>query len=193
MLNMLSTLEFLHHLRYPHGSLPYFLQVSFQTPTHQGNFTQHPVKQQSSSHLNQAFLSFLKSIYLFLAVLGLCCHTWAFSSYGEWGLLSTCDAWASHCSGFSCWEAWALGCAGFSTWNTWALDRGSFNSYGPWASLLQSMWDLPGPGIKPVSPTLAGGFLTTGPPGKSKTSFFFFFLYSTVNYIAQWTIFNILW
>ena len=29
------------------------------------------------------------------------------------------------------------------------------------------MWDLPGPGLKPVSPALAGGFLTTVPPGKS--------------------------
>ena len=28
------------------------------------------------------------------------------------------------------------------------------------------MWDLPEPGIEPVSPALAGGFLTTGPPGK---------------------------
>ena len=27
------------------------------------------------------------------------------------------------------------------------------------------------PGIKPVSPALTGGFLTTGPPGKSKTSY----------------------
>ena len=26
-------------------------------------------------------------MYLFLAVLGLCCCTWAFSSCGEWGLL----------------------------------------------------------------------------------------------------------
>ena len=26
------------------------------------------------------------------------------------------------------------------------------------------MWDLPGPGIEPVSPALAGGFLTTAPP-----------------------------
>ena len=30
------------------------------------------------------------------------------------------------------------------------------------------MWDLPGPGIEPVSPALAGGFLTTVPPGKSQ-------------------------
>ena len=29
------------------------------------------------------------------------------------------------------------------------------------------MWDLLGPGIKPTSPALAGGFLTTAPPGKS--------------------------
>ena len=29
------------------------------------------------------------------------------------------------------------------------------------------MWNLPGPGIKPVSPVLAGGLLTTGLPRKS--------------------------
>ena len=29
------------------------------------------------------------------------------------------------------------------------------------------MWDLPRPGMEPVSPVLAGGFLTTGPPGKT--------------------------
>ena len=28
------------------------------------------------------------------------------------------------------------------------------------------MWDLPGPGIKPMSPALAGGFFTTEPPEK---------------------------
>ena len=28
------------------------------------------------------------------------------------------------------------------------------------------MWDLPGPGIEPMSPALAGGFFTTGPPWK---------------------------
>ena len=35
------------------------------------------------------------------------------------------------------------------------------------------MWDLPGPGLEPVSTALAGGFLTTAPPGK-----------------PQWLIFN---
>ena len=28
------------------------------------------------------------------------------------------------------------------------------------------MWDLPGPGLEPVSPALAGRFSTAAPPGK---------------------------
>ena len=35
------------------------------------------------------------------------------------------------------------------------------------------MWDLPGPGLEPVSPALAGRFLTTAPPGKSLPSGFY--------------------
>ena len=36
------------------------------------------------------------------------------------------------------------------------------------------MWDLSssaGPGVEPTSPALEGGFLTTGPPGKSPELF----------------------
>ena len=40
------------------------------------------------------------------------------------------------------------------------------NSWGSRAQLLCGMWDPPGPGIEPTSPTLAGRFLTNGPPGK---------------------------
>ena len=36
------------------------------------------------------------------------------------------------------------------------------------------MWDLPGAGLEPVSPALAGGFLTTALPGKSLGFFFLF-------------------
>ena len=32
--------------------------------------------------------------------------------------------------------------------------------------MLRGMWDLPGPGLEPLSPALAGGFLTTAPPGR---------------------------
>ena len=31
------------------------------------------------------------------------------------------------------------------------------------------MWDLPRPGLKPVSPALAGRVSTTAPPGRSQT------------------------
>ena len=34
------------------------------------------------------------------------------------------------------------------------------------------MWDLPGPGLEPMSPALAGRFLTTAPPGKSLKTVF---------------------
>ena len=34
------------------------------------------------------------------------------------------------------------------------------------------MWDLPGQGIEPMSPALAGGFFTTDPSGKPLTSLF---------------------
>ena len=33
------------------------------------------------------------------------------------------------------------------------------------------MWDLPGPGLEPVSPALADGFLTTASLGKSQHLF----------------------
>ena len=34
------------------------------------------------------------------------------------------------------------------------------------------MWDLPGPGLEPMPPALAGGYLTTGTPGMSQSSIF---------------------
>ena len=41
------------------------------------------------------------------------------------------------------------------------------SSSGSRAQLLRGMWDLPRPGLEPVSPALAGRFSTTVPPGKS--------------------------
>ena len=45
-------------------------------------------------------------IYLFLAVLGLHCCMQSFSSCGEWGLLFSYGAWASHCGGFFGFGPW---------------------------------------------------------------------------------------
>ena len=64
---------------------------------------------------------------------------------------SSCDAQASHCGGFSC-VAWSL--------------EPRQSSCGAQAQLPCSMWNLPGPGVNPMSSALAAGFLTTGPPGK---------------------------
>ena len=49
-----------------------------------------------------------KLINLFLAVLRLCGCMQTFSSCGEWGLLSSSGAWASHCGGFFCYRPQAL-------------------------------------------------------------------------------------
>ena len=45
------------------------------------------------------------------------------------------------------------------------------------------MWDPPGPGIEPMSPTLQGRFLTSGPPEKPYffEVFFFFNILSFMN------------
>ena len=46
------------------------------------------------------------------------------------------------------------------------LQTRRLSNCGSRAQLLRSMWDLPRPGLKPVSSALAGGFLTTAPSGK---------------------------
>ena len=56
---------------------------------------------------------------LFFTALGFCYCAWAFSSGGEWELLSGCDALATHCGGSSCCGAQALGCMGFRSCWTW--------------------------------------------------------------------------
>ena len=55
---------------------------------------------------------------------------------------------------------------GFSSCGAQALEHG-FSSCGAWAWLLGCKWDLPRSVIQPVSPALAGGFLSTAPPGES--------------------------
>ena len=46
------------------------------------------------------------------------------------------------------------------------LQTHGLSSCGSRAQLLRGMWDLPRPGLEPVSPALAGGFSTTAPPEK---------------------------
>ena len=46
------------------------------------------------------------------------------------------------------------------------LQTPRLSNCGSRAQLLRGMWDLPRPGLEPVSPALAGRFSTTAPPGK---------------------------
>ena len=46
------------------------------------------------------------------------------------------------------------------------LQTRRLSSCGSRAQLLRVMWDLPRPGLEPVSPALAGRLSTTVPPGK---------------------------
>ena len=46
------------------------------------------------------------------------------------------------------------------------LQMSRLSSCGSRAQLLRGMWDLPRPGLEPVSPELAGRLSTTAPPGK---------------------------
>ena len=93
-------------------------------------------------------------IYLFLAVLGLRFCARAFSSCGERGplfiavrgpLTIAASLAAEH-----------------------RLQTRRLSNCGSRAQLLRGMWNLPRPGLEPVSPALTGGFSTTAPPGKPR-------------------------
>ena len=56
------------------------------------------------------------------------------------------------------------------------LQTRRLSSCGSQAQLLRGTWDLPRPGLEPVSPSLAGRFSTTAPPGKPEHLFIRFFV-----------------
>ena len=106
------------------------------------------------------FVCFFKFlfIYLFMAVLGLRFCARAFSGCGKRGslfiavrgpLTIAASLVAEH-----------------------RLQTHRLSNCGSRAQLLRGMWDLPRPGLEPVSPELAGRFSTTAPPGKPTITFF---------------------
>ena len=107
------------------------------------------------------FFVFYKKFFYFLTVLGLHCCLRAFSNCCQQELLlivvcSLLIAVASFIAehrleGMRASEVAVLG----------------LSSCDSWAWLLQDMCDLPGPGVEPMSPALAGRLLSTAPPGKS--------------------------
>ena len=93
-----------------------------------------------------------------MAVLGLHFCVRAFSSCGKWGplfiavrgpLMIVASLVAEH-----------------------RLQMRRLSNCGSRAQLLRGMWDLPRPGLEPMSPALAGRFSITAPPGKPPNSLF---------------------
>ena len=118
--------------------------------------------------------SFFKKNYLFIIFIQLC---WVFIAAPAflqlWRMRATFQL---HCTRVSLW--WLLvehglqgtqfsiiAAHGLSSCGFWALEH-RLSSCDSRGQLLLCMWDPPGPGIKPTSATLAGGFFTTEPSGK---------------------------
>ena len=80
----------------------------------------------------------------------------------------------SYCGGFSCSGAGVLGCraheCGLSSCSFRALEH-RFNTCGAQAYLLYGMWDLPGPGIEPVSLHWKADSLPLSHQGSHRLSF----------------------
>ena len=87
-----------------------------------------------------------------MALLGLRFCARAFSSCGEWGPLFTAVRGPLTIAA--------------SLVAAHRLQTRKLSNCGSRAQLLRGMWDLPRPGLEPVSSALAGRFSTTAPPGK---------------------------
>ena len=133
----------------------------------------------SASNINPSaawfYLFIFKNKFIYLFIFG-CVGSSLLCAGFLWlrraGATLRCGVRASHCRGFSCCRARALGAQasvvvarGLSSCGLWALEL-RLSSCGARALLLHGMWDLPGPGLEPMSFALAGRFLTTVPTGK---------------------------
>ena len=106
-----------------------------------------------------------------MAVLGLRFCARAFSSRGKRGPLFIAVRWP------------LTGAASLVAEHR--LQTRRLSNCGSRGQLLHGMWDLPRPGLEPVSPALAGRFSTTAPPGKPYISIF------EKNFIGVWLIYNV--
>ena len=121
--------------------------------------------QESDSVYTYIYIFLNLFLYFFLGVLGLRFCARAFSSCGKRGplfitvrgpLTIAASPVAEH-----------------------RLQTRRLSNCGSRAQLLRGMWDPPRPGLKPVSPALAGGLPTTAPPGKPLYIYFLkIYLYS---------------
>ena len=104
-------------------------------------------------------------------MLGLRCCVKGFPEVWQAGVAFRGGAWPSHPAAARGRRA-SGGCAGsVAAARGGGAPESALSNRGtrPW--LLRGTLDLPGPGINPVSPALAGRFLTTTQPGKPLFSF----------------------
>ena len=134
------------------------------------------------------FICIYKFIYLFIYFW----PHWVFVATHGLSLAAAHGGYSSlQCAGLSLrWPLllWSTGSrrTGFSSCGLKALER-RLSSCGTRAQLLRDMWDLPGPGLEPVSPALAGGFSTIVPPGKPLGQIFFVkILHLGTSLAVQW-------
>ena len=104
------------------------------------------------------FLFFLKEFLYFYGCVGSSFLCEGFLQLWQAGATLHRSARASHYRGLSFAEH--------------RLQTRRLSSCGARAQLLRGMWDLPRPGLEPVSPALAGRFSTTAPPEKPQFQFF---------------------
>ena len=94
----------------------------------------------------------------------------AFSSCGEWGplLIAVCG----HLT------------VAASLVAEHRLQTRRLSSCGSRAQPLRGMWDLPRPGLEPVSPALAGRLSTTAPPGKPHIDIFEYYKSDAMSFLG---------
>ena len=102
-------------------------------------------------------------ILLFLVALGLTAH--------RFSLVATVGTSLLWCAGFSLQWFPLLQSTAIGTWASVVAAYGLHNCGASWAYLLHRIWNIPEPGIKPMSPSLTGRLLPTAPPWKSRKYF----------------------
>ena len=113
-----------------------------------------PLFNSLGSILNVIFQTFHWIFQIYLLLLA----TLSLQSYMGFSLVVASRAYSSL-------GARTLGHRDVSSCSSWVPEH-RFSSCSAWALFLCSTWNLPGPGIEPLSPALAGGFFTTEAPGE---------------------------
>ena len=167
MMDLLINLIVFNYNLFKYFLRPFLLLFFFWDPYNSNVGVFNVVPKVSETVLNSFFFFFKYLFIYFLVVLGLRFCARAFSSCGERGPLSIAVR-----RPFTIAAALVV---------EHMLQTRRLSSCGSRAQLLRGTWDLPRPGLEPVSPALAGRFSTTAPPGKPD-NYFLISLFQTLKF-----------